>query len=45
MLESVIIFGERHLRRLIKEFAEHCVTERFHHGLGGQLTRKQDGDQ
>ena len=42
-LNHFIIFGERHLRRLIKEFVEHYMTERFHQGLGGQLIRKQVG--
>jgi hypothetical protein len=42
-LHHFIIFGERHLRRLIKEFVEHYMTERFHQGLGGQLIRKQVG--
>ena len=40
-LNQFIIFGERHLRRLIKEFVEHYMTERFHQGLGGQLISKQ----
>jgi hypothetical protein len=34
-----VIFGERHLRHLIKEFVEHYMTERFHQGIGGQLIR------
>ncbi|MGO9665297.1 MAG: integrase core domain-containing protein [Polyangia bacterium] len=29
-LNQFIIFGERHLRHLIKEFVEHYHTERFH---------------
>jgi putative transposase len=37
----LIIFGERHLRYLIKEFVEHYLTERFHQGIGGQLIRRQ----
>ncbi|MGC9986781.1 MAG: integrase core domain-containing protein [Polyangia bacterium] len=40
-LNHFIIFGERHLRRLIKEFVEHYMTERFHQGIGGQLIRNQ----
>jgi transposase InsO family protein len=32
-------FNADHLRRLIKEFVEHYMTERFHQGLGGQLIR------
>jgi len=42
-LNHFIIFGERHLRRLITEFAEHYMTERFHQGVGGQLIRKHVG--
>ena len=38
-LNQFVIFGERHLRHLIKEFVEHYVTERFHQGIGGQLIR------
>jgi transposase len=40
-LNHFIIFGERHLRRLIKEFVEHYMTERFHQGIGAQLIRNQ----
>ena len=36
----LVIFGERHLRHLIKEFVEHYMTERFHQGVGGQLIVK-----
>jgi putative transposase len=42
-LNHFIIFGERHLRHLIKEFVEHYLKERFHQGLGGQRIRKQVG--
>src|SRR5450759_2527819 len=38
-LNQFVIFGERHLRYLIKEFVEHYMTERFHQGIGGQLIR------
>jgi putative transposase len=34
-----VIFGERHLRYLIKEFVEHYMAERFHQGIDGQLIR------
>ena len=34
-----VIFGERHLRYMIKEFVEHYHAERFHQGIGGQLIR------
>ena len=27
------------LRVVVKEFLEHCLTERFHQGLDGQLIR------
>jgi hypothetical protein len=39
LLNQFVIFGERHLRYLIKEFVEHYMTERFHQGIGGQLIR------
>ena len=42
-LNQFIVFGERHLRRLIKEFVDHYHAERFHQGLGGQLIMKQVG--
>ena len=42
-LNQFIVFGERHLWRLIKEFVDHYHAERFHQGLGGQLIRKQVG--
>jgi putative transposase len=38
-LNQFVIFGERHLRHLIKEFVEHYMTERFHQGIGGELIR------
>jgi len=42
-LKHFVIFGERHLRYLIKEFMEHYHTERFHQGLDGQLINGQPG--
>jgi len=42
-LHHFVIFGERHLRYLLKEFLAHYHTERFHQGLGGQLLEKQAG--
>jgi hypothetical protein len=41
-LNHFVIFGERHLRHLIKEFVEHYMAERFHQGIGGQLIRNVD---
>jgi hypothetical protein len=38
-LNRFVIFGERHLRYLIKEFVEHYMAERFHQGIDGQLIR------
>jgi putative transposase len=38
-LNNFVIFGEQHLRFLIKEFVVHYLTERFHQGNGGQLIR------
>jgi hypothetical protein len=38
-LNHFVIFGERHLHHLIKEFVEHYMTERFQQGISGQLIR------
>jgi putative transposase len=38
-LEHFVIFGERHLRYLLREFCAHYHEERFHQGLGGKLVR------
>ena len=40
-LKHLVLFGERHLRLVIKEFMAHYHRERFHQGLGGQLIEKQ----
>jgi transposase len=40
-LNHLVLFGERHLRLVIKEFMAHYHRERFHQGLGGQLIEKQ----
>ena len=39
-LNHLVLFGERHLRHVIKEFMAHYHRERFHQGLGGQLIEK-----
>jgi hypothetical protein len=36
-LDQFVIFGERHLRHLIREFLIHYMTERYHQGIGRQL--------
>ena len=38
-LDQFVIFGERHLPYLVREFVAHYHTERFHQGLGAQLVR------
>jgi hypothetical protein len=38
-LDHFVIFGERHLRHLLREFCAHYHRERFHQGLGGKLLR------
>jgi transposase len=40
-LDHFVIFGERHLRYMLKEFLAHYHRERFHQGLGGQLIENQ----
>jgi hypothetical protein len=42
-LRHLVIFGERHLRYVLKEFMAHYHRERFHQGLGGQLVEAQAG--
>jgi transposase InsO family protein len=36
-LNRIVPFGERHLRRLLREFVEHYHAERNHQGLGNEL--------
>jgi hypothetical protein len=36
-LDHLVIFGERHLRYLLREYIAHYHTERPHQGLGGEL--------
>jgi transposase InsO family protein len=38
-LDHFVIFGERHLRHLLREFGAHYHGERFHQALGGRLIR------
>ena len=38
-LDHFVIFGQRHLRYLLREFVSHYHGERFRQGLGGQLIR------
>jgi putative transposase len=40
-LEHFVIFGQRHLRYLLREFVEHYHTERYHQGLAGRLSRSR----
>ena len=42
-LNHFILFGERHLRYVVKEFLARYLAERFHQGLGGQLIKAQAG--
>jgi putative transposase len=38
-LDHFVIFGERHLRHLLKQFVGHYLTERHHQGIGSQIIR------
>ena len=40
-LNHLVLFGERHLRYVVKEFIAHYHRERFRQGIGGQLIEKQ----
>ena len=36
-LDRMIILGEQHLRRAVRQYVEHSHLERHHQGLDGQL--------
>jgi putative transposase len=36
-LDHFLVFGEKHLDYLVREYVEHYHTERPHQGLGNQL--------
>ncbi len=36
-LDHFVIFSERHLRHLIREFSEHYLTERYRQGIGSRI--------
>jgi len=36
-LEHFIVFGESHLRHLVKQYVAHYNAERFHQGMDGRL--------
>jgi putative transposase len=38
-LDHFALFGERHLRHLLREFCAYYHRVRFHQGLGGKLVR------
>jgi putative transposase len=40
-LNHLVLFGERHLHHVIKEFMAHYHRERFHQWLDGQLIEAQ----
>ncbi len=35
--DNFLVFGQAHLRHLLKEFVAHYDAERYHQGIGGQL--------
>ena len=37
VLNRILIFGEKHLRKVITEYAEHYHHERPHQGLGNKI--------
>ena len=36
-LDHFLVFGDKHLDYLVREYVEHCHTERPHQGLGNRL--------
>lgn len=43
-LDHFLVFGEKHLDYLVREYIEHYHAERPHHGLGNRLIGAQEGD-
>ncbi|MFK8003732.1 MAG: integrase core domain-containing protein [Polyangiales bacterium] len=43
-LRKMILFGDRHLRKVLREFAEHYHQDRPHQGIGNELILPR-GDQ
>jgi transposase InsO family protein len=43
-LDRVILFGEAHLRRVLREFVAHYHDDRPHQGVGNELLRPPAGD-
>ena len=39
-LDQFIVFGEAHLRHLVREYVAHYNAERYHQGVGGKLLTK-----
>jgi len=39
--DEFVIFGERHLRYLIRHFMDHYLTGRYHQGIGGRIARPE----
>jgi len=39
-LDHFIVFGEPHLRHLVREYVAHYNAERYHQGIGGKLLTK-----
>jgi len=38
-LDHFVIFGERHLRYLVRQFVDHYLTERYHQGIGSRIIK------
>ena len=38
-LDHFVIFGERHLRHLVRQFTDHYLTERYHQGIGSRIIK------
>ena len=36
-LDQFVIFGERHLRYLVRTFVDHYLTGRYHQGIGNRI--------
>ena len=40
-LDHILVFGERHLERILREYVRHCNKERPHRGLSLEIPEPQ----
>jgi putative transposase len=38
-LDHMVLFGERHMRHVVRGFVAHYLSERYHQGIGSKLIK------